>query len=124
MTDRDTRKQKWIADLREAEQRPRVLVSEMIEGCSEPPNYDKEKCCICEKRTLLWLQPENAPLCSGTCLKKYIEDPAVYDPRGLYEGREPVSTKKRAPRKPRRWEPSEDEITEIQQRIASRRKTR
>lgn len=44
-----------------------------------------ERCVICDKRTMYWLMPENAPLCKGTdCKEKYLKNPRVYDPRGLY----------------------------------------
>ncbi len=45
---------------------------------------DFEDCVICDKPTLRWLYPENAPLCGDACLNIYLKDPTVYDPRGLY----------------------------------------
>lgn len=73
----------WARELKKAQKKPRKLVKEPAdEGRGF---FDQEICIMCRKRrTLLWLQPENAPLCGDDCMKKYLKDPTVYDPRGLY----------------------------------------
>jgi len=124
----------WLKELREAEKKPRVLTQE-----EDPPTFpaEREQCVICDKRTITWLQPENAPLCSTHCLGIYLQDPSVYDPRELYsrpsprlvsENGKPVVVPERPlpprpkrRRKPGRWEPTEDEIAAMQARIRSRR---
>jgi hypothetical protein len=113
----DKKRRAWLADLREAEKRPRVLVH-----VHEPIVSDRENCVICENRTENWLFPENAPVCDDACLVKYLEDPSVYDPRGLHTLKVISAPKK--PRKrlrPTRWEPSESDIADIQQRIRDKR---
>lgn len=71
----DHRWRGWRYELRLAERKPRVL---------EHGGYGFEDCVICSTETDLWLQPENAPLCSDGCKAKYLHNPRVYDPRGLY----------------------------------------
>lgn len=75
----DERHKRWLAELKKAQKKPRVL----IKG---PAGEDcMENCVMCGKITTSWLMPENAPLCSGSnCLAAYVKNPSVYDPRGLY----------------------------------------
>lgn len=65
----------WLRELRAVRGKPRVL---------EHGGYGFEECVICSTETDLWLMPENAPLCGGVCKAKYLYNPRVYDPRGLY----------------------------------------
>ncbi len=86
---------KWKAELAKAEKEPRTLTKE--------PNDEEqtfgciEGCVMCAKPTRHWLQPENAPLCSDACMRAYLKNPSVYDPRGLYKGRRPPAQPKETP---------------------------
>lgn len=69
----------WSTELRKAKATGRKL-----EPTPAPDRRDLESCVMCERPTNLWLQPENAPLCCLRCLRNYLKDPRVYDPRELY----------------------------------------
>ncbi|HET6493839.1 MAG TPA: hypothetical protein VFH61_00560 [Thermoleophilia bacterium] len=115
--DVDKKRRLWLADLRAAEKRPRVLVH-----VPEPVASDRENCVMCDASTENWLYPENAPICGPDCLDKYLVDPSVYDPRGLHTLKVIMPEKKpRKVSKPKRWEPSEDEIEVMRERIKERR---
>lgn len=77
---KDRRKAAKI-ELREAKKKPRKLVREPKDMRSA---FEQERCVICNVRTQYWLQPENVPLCGDSCMHKYLADPTVYDPLGLY----------------------------------------
>lgn len=119
---------KWLEELIAARQGPRKLVQQ--DDDSAP--WDRELCVICDSRTLLWLQPENAPICSPECLDTYLHDPTVYDPRELYttadpavlvpEDRVKVSKTKARRSRPGRWEPDDSWIRDAQKRIAKARR--
>ena len=119
----DKKRRLWLAELRAAEKKPRVLVH-----VPEPTVDDRETCVMCEAQTEKWLFPENAPICSQQCLDEYLEDPTVYDPRGLHTLKivvvAPKKPRSRAKKKKKRWEPSEEEIAEMQDRIAASRRKR
>lgn len=68
------------AELKKAKLKPRKLVKEP----KDMGGFGMERCVICNVHTGMWLQPENAPLCSPACMHKYLADPTVYDPLGLY----------------------------------------
>ena len=125
-----TERHTWLKELRDAEKSPRFLTEEKM-----PPSFpsEREQCIICDKRTIHWLLPENAPLCGDDCLTIYLKNPAVYDPRDLHSRPSPrivekvkvaPKPKKRAVRRkrPGRWEPSDTEIKEMQDRISARRR--
>jgi len=61
---------------------PRKL--EVEEGANFLNESEWEVCVICDKPTVRWLQPENVPLCSDECKEKYLANPKIYDPRGIY----------------------------------------
>ena len=136
MTDRA----KWLKELAEAKKNARFLTLQE----DSPPPWDRERCVICEKMTLSWLQPENAPLCEEECMRLYIKNPTVYDPRELYNKAQhlvlvkpvpelapkpapvlkptPEPAPKRKKRLSGRWEPSEKDIREMQERVAKRKR--
>ena len=115
--DVDKKRRLWLADLRAAEKRGRVLIDE--DPARTLPLYETEHCVMCNVKTTLWLQPENTPLCGHECLDKYLEDPSVYDPRGLHTLKVIVPPKVRARKKApsKRWEPSDADILRMQGRI-------
>lgn len=111
----------WLAELA-SQGKNRPLVQQ--EDTNIAP-WDQERCVICNSRTLLWLQPENAPICSEECLEAYLKDPSVYDPRELHGKGTPATVepkppkpKRRRRRKPGRWEPTDAEIEAMQARVA------
>ncbi len=65
----------WRRELSAAMKKPRVLIA--------GPDY-VERCIMCGCQTKHWLMPENAPICTPGCMRVYLKDPTVYDPRGLY----------------------------------------
>lgn len=122
LLDMEERRRQWLRELREAQKKPRVLFNEDPNGTL--PSWETECCVICKKRTTFWLMPENAPLHDGECLEKYLKDPSVYDPRGLHNVKVIIPPKqpRRRPTKPKRWEPSEEEVEVMQKRIAKQRR--
>ena len=115
---------KWLLELELAKKSPRNLTKE-----DDLPPWDQERCVICDQRTLFWLHPENAPICTLDCVEKYLQNPCVYDPRELYGKSETVASvvtkapkpKKRRRRKPGRWDPSDADIAAMQERVAKQR---
>lgn len=73
-------RKRWRKEIREKIKRRLVKDPD-----PELVNIAVECCVICSAKTHYWLMPENAPLCVGTeCMGRYLENPRVYDPRGIY----------------------------------------